>query len=795
MEILEAVTRYQDVSMGRLVLEHSALKEEATSCVRHIDMAVKVFQTKIDISTRVAVEQTRFTGEQTSHDVKEILMIVQKGPIPSSSLDLNVLPCPDSSQYFTGHESDLWKLSRMLAAPVVTLFSTNSNVVSAFVHSLNHLSRFTAIFLDVSSVEALKRLKVIVHNIKADDNAYQPSLLVLENADPSLELDKYLPYSLHNPILITSTDQAISRFASAQDYELKLSDSVDQWTVDSLCQSIEKAFASLLHVVTIVARGGTGKTQLVLRFVSENLSRFTHIWFFDATSDATLAADFKRLGKAAGINESVDNVRDFLRRMHEDWLVIFDNADDPKVNLCKYIPQCKYGNVIITSHLTEVHQMASLGFHLDFSDLKQTEAVDLLLKHAHNNSNNDNQQLALDIVNALGCQALAVATAGAYIASTATCTLSNYLSLFKCKCKQLLNYKMKSLNGYQNTVFSAFQLSFDQLRPSTKLFMQICTFFHHTAIPQFLSLFPYNESWDDAIDELNSFSLTIYDTDAKTLSFHSTLQMCVQETLIDKNIKCHIAQLLLARATPDGITDTDYQFQRLLIAHADSIYQNNCFTFFVYNSLRRIFIEAGLWLKAKSIWQKTLVYCEKYLKKSHINTLTSMSNLALTYHQQGQWEKAEMLGKETLKLYKEVLKEHHPNALTSMNNLAQTYDRQGQWEKAEMLGKETLKLYKEVLGECHPDTLTSMSNLAQTYHRQGQWKKAEMLGKETLKLCKEVLGEHHPDTLTSMSNLAQIYYQQEQWEKAEVLEKEILKLHKEVLGEHHPNTLTSISNL
>ncbi len=43
-EVLEPVIQYQDVSVGRLVLECSALKAEAMSCVRRIDMAVKVFQ-------------------------------------------------------------------------------------------------------------------------------------------------------------------------------------------------------------------------------------------------------------------------------------------------------------------------------------------------------------------------------------------------------------------------------------------------------------------------------------------------------------------------------------------------------------------------------------------------------------------------------------------------------------------------------------------------------------------------------------------------------------------------------
>ncbi|KAK0496921.1 hypothetical protein EDD18DRAFT_1019000, partial [Armillaria luteobubalina] len=240
-------------------------------------------------------------------------------------------------------------------------------------------------------------------------------------------------------------------------------------------------------------------------------------------------------------------------------LLVLENAD-PTLELEKYLPYSLHNPILITSTNSAVHQMSLPDFHLGFSDLEQNEAVDLL-KHANENLDNDNQQLISDIVNALGCQALAVSTAGAYIGSTATCILSNYLSLFKRKSKQLLNHKLKSLDGYQKTIFSAFHLSFDKLSPSTKLFMQVCAFFHHTAIPvelfhhasafasddlwpeekdkipavddlkKFLSHFTDNGSWDDTIDELRQFSLTIYDTGAEVLSFHSVLHMCVQETI------------------------------------------------------------------------------------------------------------------------------------------------------------------------------------------------------------------------------------------------------------------------
>ncbi len=180
-------------------------------------------------------------------------------------------------------------------------------------------------------------------------------------------------------------------------------------------------------------------------------------------------------------------------------------------------------------------------------------------------------------------------------------------------------------------MFSAFQLSFDQLSLSNQFFMQICAFFHHTAIPvevfncaaaftgddlkpeeedtpaveelkHLLSLFTHDESWDNSIDELSHLSLIMYNIGSKTLSFHLILHICIQETIINKDRVHHIALLLLACATPNNFTHVGYQFRRLLIAHAEYIYQNNLFTLLIHNCFADIFHDAGLWVKVKSIY-------------------------------------------------------------------------------------------------------------------------------------------------------------------------------------------------
>ena len=64
---------------------------------------------------------------------------------------------------------------------------------------------------------------------------------------------------------------------------------------------------------------------------------------------------------------------------------------------------------------------------------------------------------------------------------------------------------------------------------------------------------------------------------------------------------------------------------------------------------------------------------------------------------------------------KRVLGEEHPDTLTSISNLALTYRNQGQWKKAEDLQVMVIVTMKRVLGERHPFTLASISNLASTY--------------------------------------------------------------------------------
>ncbi|KAE9407215.1 TPR-like protein [Gymnopus androsaceus JB14] len=737
----------------------------------------------------------------------------------------NVLKCPAPSQYFVGREDTLNKLSRIFSEPTMTLWSTNTEVIQDFV--TNHLKsrlnfKYPCVFLDASSAQALNEKLTNKIREQALPNKF---LLVLENANESAVAD-YIPNLSNSPILVTSTQPDIRSLASFTACEFQLPDAVTQQKMKEVLSSIKKVLEGRQQVVTLVANGGTGKTQTVLQFVFNNISRFSNIWFFNAASNDTIAANFKELGSAAGIGKDVKAVRDFLGRRNENWLCIFDNADDKQVILKKYIPRCSHGNVIVTSRLKEILQIASPGCHIDLRDLDRDDAVELLLKHSGQRRSKENQDLAAQIVDAFGYHALAISTAGAYIAITPTCTVENYLTHFNKKKTKILNYQMKSLNAYQLTILDAFQLSFDKLSHSTQYLMQICAYLHPTDIPiemftraavftgsdtslvdlnppteaihgleDFLSLFVKEEAWDDSVVELCQLSLASYDEVNKSLSIHPIIHTCVQETVVNGGYMSQTAILLLGRATPFGGAIEDHRFRHQLLIQASSLQADNLPTVHIQICLAKIFFENGFWEKSEKMQQKVLAQCKEVLGEHHPDTLKSMSYLCSIYHKQGKLNAAQQLGEQVFAQCKNVLGEHHPDTLNSMSHLANTYYKQWKLDAAQQLGEESLAQHKEVLGEHHPGTLTIMSSLASTHHEQGKLDAAQQLGEEVLASYKEVLGEHHPYTLTSMTSLAHTYCKQGKLDAALCLREQVLAQSKEVLGEYHPDTLTSMGNL
>ncbi|KAH7371032.1 heterokaryon incompatibility protein-domain-containing protein [Pyrenochaeta sp. MPI-SDFR-AT-0127] len=213
------------------------------------------------------------------------------------------------------------------------------------------------------------------------------------------------------------------------------------------------------------------------------------------------------------------------------------------------------------------------------------------------------------------------------------------------------------------------------------------------------------------------------------------------------------------------------------------------------NNLALTYSNRGWWWEAEKMFYQVTETSKRVQGEDHPSTLTSIGNLASTYSNQGRWKEAEELEVQVVETSKRVLGEKHPDTLISMNNLASTFRNQGRWTEAQELFTQVIEAFKSVLGPDHPSTLTSMANLALTYSNQGRWYEAEELLVQVIETSKKVLGQQHPDTLINMNYLGATYRNQGQWKKAENILLEVIETSKKVIAENHPSTLTSMVNL
>ena len=80
---------------------------------------------------------------------------------------------------------------------------------------------------------------------------------------------------------------------------------------------------------------------------------------------------------------------------------------------------------------------------------------------------------------------------------------------------------------------------------------------------------------------------------------------------------------------------------------------------------------------------------------------------------------ARKLLEEELESHRHLLGEEHPDTLTAMSDLAVTLGKQGDWAGARKLQEQVLAASRRVQGGEHPHTLAAMNNLAATLGKQG----------------------------------------------------------------------------
>ncbi|KAJ7604231.1 hypothetical protein FB45DRAFT_1013627 [Roridomyces roridus] len=559
-----------------------------------------------------------------------------------------------------------------------------------------------------------------------------------------------------------------------------------------------------------------------------NFSSLTKRFFVNASSPEALKTSFMNLGISQRFGKTSEAGLEWLISENKEWTLLFDNADDPKLKLSSFFPQCTHGNIIITSRNP---QLAAYGpaSHSHVGDLDEENAALLLLARAVKEHTDQNHKLAMGIVQVdaqeLSCLPLAIVQAGAYIAKFKC--LINYLCIYRQNKEELLQqHPDQAHDNYDWTIYTTWQISFQKLSPVAAYLLQLCALLHHSNIPQsifanatqwilnnegndtesmrearkFLQNFVSRSgSWSkqyfrNIVAEIEEYSLIQSQEASDTLDMHPLVHLWCSSTLPDEVTTRACMANVVGMSIDVG---PDAYLERIrMIAHVNMLVPD----FTVVNSqfwsqYAWMYYEGGKFEHAKGLYELNLQRQREVLGKHHPATLSAMASLAATYRQLGRYQEAEVLELSVLEQRQKLLGEDHPDTLSSMANLAATYGQLGRYREAEPLKISVLTERQKLRGEDHPDTLSAMANLAATYWQLGRYREAKPLEISVLTERQKLLGEDHPDTLSSMANLAATYRQLGRYQEAEPLELSVLKRRQKLLGEDHPDTLRAMANL
>ncbi|KAJ7300428.1 P-loop containing nucleoside triphosphate hydrolase protein [Mycena albidolilacea] len=577
------------------------------------------------------------------------------------------------------------------------------------------------------------------------------------------------------------------------------------------------------HIYVLYGLGGAGKTQITLKFINESSSHFSDTFFIDASTIATINTGLKSIAVGKGSGDSLQDGLLWLASRVEEWLLVFDNTDDPSINLNDFIPQCNHGNIIITSRNPGLRVY---GSHSPVSDMEEEDAVALLLKSAAQAATTGTMLNATEIVKALHYLPLAIVQAGSFISKSQD--LDGYLTLYTTNQARLLSeMPAQTHDHYARTVYTTWQMSFDRLTQPAAMFLQYCSFLHHNGISEqifiyasgytfpsygpskedlrepleFLSHFlgPSGE-WDslqfsNMTNEVQAYSLISIDAEKKLFSIHPLVHAWSQTTGNPEKYLSNMGSILGMALSARPLYDI--QLGSLAICpHVELALQMDAEIALGFKEQYGVILwEAGKYKQYEKLLEGVLEKQKQVLGDNHPDTLCTISNLAMTYTDLGEHQKAKEPNLTVLEKLKQVLGDNHPDTLGTMSNLARTYSCLGEHQKAKELNLTVLEKWKQVLGDNHLQTLHTMGNLARTYSDLGEHQKAKELDLTVLEKQKQVLGDNHPDTLRTMGSLASTYSDLGEHQKAKELNLTVLEKQKQVLGNNHPHTLLTMGNL
>jgi CO dehydrogenase nickel-insertion accessory protein CooC1 len=561
--------------------------------------------------------------------------------------------------------------------------------------------------------------------------------------------------------------------------------------------------------------GGVGKTQLALEYAHRFMADYDLVWWVPSERAEETSAALADLARKMGLKVS-DNVAEAaeaaLEELRRDttphWLLIFDNADDPK-QLEPYLPTGS-GHVLITSRNQAWSHSAE---PLEVDVFTRDESVGHLLRHVPELDVADAKQVA----DALGHLPLAVEQASAWLEQTGM-PARVYVEQLMTQSTRILALNQPS--DYPMPVVATWNLSFDRLKqrsPAAVRLLQLCAFFSPGPISMDLlysdemneSLLPFDETLSEklmlgrVIRDISRFALVKVDQGSNSLQIHRLVQAVIRSQMTDEEqveARHEVHKILTGARPRQGETDdpANWSTYDIIWPHLGPSIAEECddprtrqlLIDWVRYQWKHGEFEAGL-----ALARRLEVLWAHRLGPDHQQTLHLQFHIANVLRSQGRFGEARDLDTYVLERQRAVLGPDHPHSLMTANGLGADLRALGDFQESLASDRETYESFKEQFGEDYPRTLIAAHNLGCSLRLVGDCFTARRLDEETLDRQRQVLGREHPSTLQSVASLALDLRAAGAFRESVDLLRDTWAKYREVLGDDMTDTLRTAASL
>lgn len=319
--------------------------------------------------------------------------------------------------------------------------------------------------------------------------------------------------------------------------------------------------AGTISPQAITGLGGMGKTQVAAEYAFRWRGNYQAVLWVRAETQENLLADFRIIADLLKIPQErwhdqaslIQCMQEWFRT-HSDWLLIFDNADNPTL-LEPFLPRAARGHFLATTRAGAVVSWAPNP--LTLKALEADDGALCILRRAGLLTEQEqlsaahpaDVEAARQLAQLMEGLPLALEQAGAYINDT-ECGVRGYRKLYDNFRKEIQPLPFGELRDYPETVVSVWRFSLsmaEQSNPAAAEFLRLCAFLAPDGIPDEMIIAGANAlgsvlkpvavnqfTFNTLISVLRKYSLLNRDVDREMDLTRLSIHRIMQEVLVDE---------------------------------------------------------------------------------------------------------------------------------------------------------------------------------------------------------------------------------------------------------------------